>query len=585
MNLSRYLRTYRTLRRLRPSQVYWRLRYQRERARPARPIRVPLTLCPRAGFSEVPGVHDPSDVDEQLADRLDRGEFEHLAERRALGKSQTDWLLGEQASGRLWAITLHYHQWAWELAVLARRGGPAADRAGALLRHYLGDWITRCDLTGPGSRELAWNVYAIATRLGWWCRLWHVLGPEGRRDWGPLERLFLESLFSQAVYLDGHLEYDLRANHLLRDAVGLAWAGRFLEGPSARRWLDRATRLALAQADEQVLADGGHFERSPMYHLHAMEDFLQLAFLVERPAAREHLRRTWLRMASFLTWARHPDGRIPLLNDAALNGACSPGMMLSTGGAAFGQAFATDLPRGGRCFSDVGLVVWHGEPWTVFFDAGPVGVDYQPGHAHADTLSIEVSYRGQRLFVDPGTFGYDRDDRRRYDRATASHNTVAIDGVDSSEVWHVFRVGRRAVPVDIETEIRPDALRAAASHTGYDHLPGRPRHRRVVAVSDDDALVLNDSFRARGRHAIAGALLLAPGWEAKAAESGWILSRGNIALRVAFDGGGGWELSQSAQPCHPGFGVEEMTTRLQWRAVLALPCETVLRIEPFAPDE
>ena len=36
------------------------------------------------------------------------------------------------------------------------------------------------------------------------------------------------------------------------------------------------------------------------------------------------------------------------------------------------------------------------------------------------------------------------DERRRYDRSTAAHNTVSIDGTDSSEVWQIFRVGRRA---------------------------------------------------------------------------------------------------------------------------------------------
>src|SRR5207248_1950066 len=118
----------------------------------------------------------------------------------------------------------------------------------------------------------------------------------------------------------------------------------------------------------------------------------------------------------------------------------------------------------------------------LFFDAGPVGPDYQPGHAHADTLSIECSYRAERLIVDPGTFSYDRDARRNYDRSTAAHNTVSVDGQNSSEVWHIFRVGRRAYPRDVEVVLGSDSFRASASHDGYDQLPGRPRHWRQVEV-------------------------------------------------------------------------------------------------------
>src|SRR5262249_32712695 len=153
---------------------------------------------------------------------------------------------------------------------------------------------------------------------------------------------------------------------------------------------------------------------------------------------------------------------------------------------------------GGRYFPDTGMVAWHGDPWSVFFDVGAVGPDYQPGHAHADTLSVECSYRGRRLFVDPGTYAYDLGARRRYDRSTAAHNTVTADGQDSSEVWHIFRVGRRARPLDVQVAFPGGLLEAAASHTGYDHLPGRPRHVRWLTLTPGGGLVLKDRVEGRG---------------------------------------------------------------------------------------
>src|SRR5207248_645434 len=141
----------------------------------------------------------------------------------------------------------------------------------------------------------------------------------------------------------------------------------------------------------------------------------------EDPAVQAQLRDTWQTLAEYLAWLRHPDGDIPLFNDAALHAACEPAQMLELGKHL--GVWVDPAPRsGGRAFPQTGLLVWHGDPWTVFFDVGPVGPDYQPGHAHADTLGLECSYRGRRLFVDPGTHGYDHDQRRRHDRSTAAHN-------------------------------------------------------------------------------------------------------------------------------------------------------------------
>ena len=107
-------------------------------------------------------------------------------------------------------------------------------------------------------------------------------------------------------------------------------------------------------------------------------------------------------------------------------------------------------------------MVWHGDPWSVFFDVGEVGPAVQPGHAHADSLTFECSFRGRRLVVDPGSFAYDACARRTYDRGTRSHPTVVIDGADSSEVWHVFRLGRRARPVGVEVKIGESGFDATA---------------------------------------------------------------------------------------------------------------------------
>jgi uncharacterized heparinase superfamily protein len=518
----------------------------------------------------VPAGQRPCDAS-GIVDQLRRGTFHHLNRSAELGYDRTDWRLGPIAADRLWTVTLHYHAWADVLAEVAAAGGPDASEAATLLGHYVGDWITRCPVEAPGARHLAWNAYAVATRITWWVR--------AGRAYPPLHTdAFLRSLWEQAAYLRDHLEYDLRANHLLRDAVGLVWAGRFFGGDRAAEWLQTGTKLAVEQVAEQVLPDGGHFERSTMYHLHVMEDVLTLAVLAEDPAARKIFRDTWQRMAEYAAWCRHPDGQIPLFNDAALNGASTPNHLLALG-ESIGVPVDSNPRAGGRYCPDTGLAVWHGGPWSVFFDVGPLGPDYQPGHGHADTLIIECSYRGRRLFVDPGTYAYDDDSTRGYDRYTAAHNTVTLDGRDSSEVWHVFRVGRRAKPTDVAVEFVGHGMTATAGHTGYDHLPGRLRHVRRVVV-EPAGITITDTVGGRGTHTVEGGYLLSPEWSAQPAGEGWTVRTGTNAVRVTIHGPAGLRLSTEPRPYHPEFGKEEATTRLMWRYDGPLPVVVTTRLEP-----
>ena len=120
---------------------------------------------------------------------------------------------------------------------------------------------------------------------------------------------------------------------------------------------------------------------------------------------------------------------------------------------------------------------------VALLDVAPIGPDYLPGHAHADTLSFELSLFGQRVLVNSGTSCYGMGTERLLQRGTATHNTVAINGQDSSEVWGGFRVARRARPFGLRIEESESGLKVVCAHDGYTRLPGRPIHRREWCFS------------------------------------------------------------------------------------------------------
>ncbi len=127
---------------------------------------------------------------------------------------------------------------------------------------------------------------------------------------------------------------------------------------------------------------------------------------------------------------------------------------------------------------------------VLIIDVAPIGPDYLPGHGHADTLSFEFSIGSQRILVNSGTSTYSAGAERLRQRGTAAHNTVSIDGHDSSEVWSAFRVARRAYPFGLE--VSPGEMKVACSHDGYTRLASPAVHTRKWSLSAG-RLIVRDS--------------------------------------------------------------------------------------------
>jgi hypothetical protein len=594
--LQRLLRFGRTVSHLRASQLLWRLRYALERRLPARrpassgtpggsPVAIDTSAL-AAAVEAMPWLQGSLSTAVENLRLLHGGTFRILHRDVPLGCPPGDWRLGNPESERLWIMTLHTQPWAYEAACVCgdTECVEPADRrsAAGVFRVLIDDWIERCDLARPGSRPLAWNSYTIATRLRWWVAAF-ATGRDGLFDDAGFTDRFLESVWRQALFLDAHVEWDLRANHLLRNAEGLAWAGALFDHPAAARWRRRAGTIACSQIAEQVLADGGHFECSGRYHLEVMQDLAAIAILSQDPVVRERLAGSWSRMAEFLVRACHPDGTTHQFNDSSQEASLDDAHIPHTA-ELLGVAPDTSAPEGARLLADTGLVTWHGPRWTVFFDVGAIGPACQPGHAHADSLAVECSLNGERLFVDAGTFAYDLDERRAYDRSTAAHNTVCVDGTDSSEVWHIFRVGRRAEATVLDFESSRNGMEVRAAHDGYRHLPGAPRHERTVQVHEDGELLLRDEVHGRGRHRVSAGLLVAPSWKVENTSEGWMLHHAGSGRRasVRIDSSVPVDRQLRQTPYHPCLGVELQVPRIEWSWEGRLPLRVTVSVDPDA---
>ena len=90
------------------------------------------------------------------------------------------------------------------------------------------------------------------------------------------------SLCEQVDRPQRRVEWHLPGNHLLKDTMALSLAGNCFDHPAARRWFTVGRTLPDRKLPEQVMADGGHVERSPMYHSREIDTLLLLDTVGDR---------------------------------------------------------------------------------------------------------------------------------------------------------------------------------------------------------------------------------------------------------------------------------------------------------------
>jgi len=408
-----------------------------------------------------------------------------LIGREVQFREGVDWdVAGE---GPLW--TYHLHQFDY-----LRDPGISPQARWSLMQ----DWIERCR-GGAG-----WSPHPTSLRILSWGKL--ILTP-GALDLDPgSSELLRRSLAIQAETLSRNLELRLRANHLFSNLLGVVFAGLLFEGPRADSWLRFESEFR-RELGEQILADGSHVEGSPMYHgllLENVLDLLNLARSVPRrtpPPLLAALEDVAARMlGAHRVWC-HPDGEVALLGDSAF-GIAQPPERLDDYAAALGVIAQGPVDTG--VLPDAGIARLQCGSFTLIASASPPMPSYQPGHAHCDALSFELSVGEQRVVVDTGVTEYIPGPLRDQSRATRSHATFEVGGREQAEVWAAHRVGGR--PGVSLTRIVP-GVEIAAQCAGW--ATPDSNHRRVFRV-DSGSLEIRDRLEGPERR-VRMALPLAPG--------------------------------------------------------------------------
>lgn len=453
-------------------------------------------------------------LDEQfiLAEELCKGQIE-LINIPVQFEDTIDWNKIPEGDP-LWNYHLHYFDWADPLIIryIYTKESQYKER----WIDYVENWIKH---NPPGS-GLGWHPYPTSKRIQNWLRSCAVLS---RKSEEPIPIVIIQSILQQARFLSSNFEIDLQNNHLIANAAALAWVGTVFEDwKYSSKWQKTGYDTLWREVLRQVNKEGFHVERSPSYQLIVQNDVAETVFLADHNGISIPLQviNLLMQMESATNSILRPDGLFPLLHDTVhgypdhqfasskflqstqLSGSDATIMRIISQNQKESQIHRSSSTS--LSFPETGFVIFRdGEGINanyLIFDCGSMGPIWNPGHGHASALSFELYAMGRPLIVDSGTYSYHQRPWRDYFRSTRAHNTLVVDGMDQSELWGSFRVGRIAKCQLLDWNFTEEMEYAIAEHEGYRRLDYPITHRREVYYKRSNQWSIIDKVVGTGRH-------------------------------------------------------------------------------------
>ncbi|MEI6985913.1 MAG: heparinase II/III family protein [Rhodospirillaceae bacterium] len=389
---------------------------------------------------------DPWPGDAANGSALLDGEFNFANQTLMLDASpMTEAFWQPEEATDAWYAGLHSFHWLRDLRALG------SDEARRQARTLVFGWLY-CHALWSGD---SWAPALAGVRIANWIGLhdfFFASADEGFRA------CIFDSLARQTRHLRRMVPGKLHGSCLISAIKGMSYGSLCL--PDGDSYRDEAKRLLDLVLLEQILGDGGHFERTPSTQLAVLRDLIDIrsAFRAAHTEFPAHLSQTINHMTPALRFFRHGDGGLALFNGGREE---NPALV---------EAVLTNAESKGRPLRsapDMRFERLHGGRALVILDAGappPPGIDRR---AHAGTLSFEFSVGRERLAVNCGSHPELGNPWHHALAGTAAHTTLTVAETNSSEVSPKGGLGRRPTEVTCERRESADEITVIASHNGY----------------------------------------------------------------------------------------------------------------------
>ena len=369
-----------------------------------------------------------------------------------------------------WAASLLGFGWLRHL----RAAESGITRANA--RALVDEWISVQGSWDP----VAWQPEVLSRRVTSWLSQAPLILHDAD---DAFYRRFLRSLVRQVRYLR-HTAIEAREGvPRMQALIALTYAALCMSGQA--RHMRGAVKQLVAEIEYQILPDGGHISRNPGALIELLLDLLPLrhAFAARNIAPPPQLNNAIDRMMPMMRFFRHGDGNFAHFNGM---GPTLPDVMATI--LAYDDARGAPLsnaPHSGYQRAEAGEML-------LLMDAGappPINVSQE---AHAGCLAFEMSHGLQRIVVNCGLPGTNKETWRQVARATAAHSTVVFNDTSSCRFLEGGSFKRLlGTPIvsgpkdnQVSREDRGDAVILRASHDGYaDRF--KVLHQRALKLAHD----------------------------------------------------------------------------------------------------
>ena len=344
-------------------------------------------------------------------------------------------------------------------------------------------------------REHGWDPYPTSLRLVNLVK-WHLKSKCKNKK-------ILNSIYLQARWLNQNIEYHISGNHVIANAKALLFSGLLFNNKESFKWYLKGLNLFTRSLNIQINDDGGHYERSPMYHSIITEDILDVLNTISASGnivevkVLNVLKKKLIDCISYYSYLCHPDDLPAFFGDTNYDSSLSKSYLQEYIFLMYPKwnlekaknTFCTELNKSGYCCVKNKNIY-------LISDIGDTRDLDQPGHTHAALLSYEVSLFNKRFIVNSGISTYSENKQREYERSTKAHNTVEIGLENSQEVWKSFRLGRRAKVFDKEINSNNKEIKISIKHNGYSKFIRDKNiiHKRTWEINENELVVTDKIF-------------------------------------------------------------------------------------------
>jgi len=385
--------------------------------------------------------------------------------------------------------------------------------------HLMLEWITKSN-----NVHLAWTGFNCAMRIINWLKILNDISPENipRNSWSIIQ----QSIYHQHRYNLSNIENHIPGNHVLFQYYSAWLISEIFSGWETKIDSECSLQKLFKEIDVEFLDSGLHFELSTHYHLQ-----ISLVGLYLIGHLRNLNREVPNGLMSIINKAAAVAGNFvignyyPLIGDGCYN--------------FFHENYDEDIQNFYH-LRDKYLhtkkmdpitnyydqyIVFKNNNFHMIFDVGEIGLNQNPGHGHADLLSIVLGYNKIPIFIDPGTFQYNTKEESLILKRTSSHNTATVNGEDQAKLWGFFRWAY--LPKDILSKYNindDDTMYAEGEFLGYRHLGGI-KHKRSIKIKDNSA-VIKDILKGKLGNSIQVNFILHPDIIVEKKDNSIILSAG-----------------------------------------------------------